>query len=83
MANIFIISGIKKHKSSSRNYTYKFITSLDGNTIVNFITNVKHWNYLNITNVNSFGGDSNEWVSDKTFNLSMFDDLRILSLTNK
>ena len=80
MANIFIISGIKKRKSSSKIYTYKFVTTLDEDVISDFITNVKHWSFDNIINVNSFGGNSNNWNADRTFNLTMFDELRILNL---
>ena len=80
MANIFIISGIKKRKSSSKIYTYKFVTTLDEDVISNFITNVKHWSFDNIINVNSFGVNSNNWNADRTFNLTMFDELRILNL---
>ena len=80
MANIFIISGIKKRKSSSKIYTYKFVTTLDEDVISNFITNVKRWSFDNIINANSFGGNSNNWNADRTFNLTMFDGLRILNL---
>ena len=80
MANIFIISGIKKRKSSSKIYTYKFVTTLDEDVISDFITNVKHWSFDNIINVNSFGENSNNWNADRTFNLTMFDELRILNL---
>ena len=80
MANIFIISGIKKRQSSSKIYTYKFVTTLDEDVISDFITNVKHWSFDNIINANSFGGNSNNWNADRTFNLTMFDELRILSL---
>ena len=80
MTNIFIISGIKKRKSSSKIYTYKFVTTLDEDVISDFITNVKHWSFDNIINTNSFGGNSNNWNADRTFNLTMFDELRILSL---
>ena len=80
MANIFMISGIKKRKSSSKNYTYKFVTILNEDVISNFITNVKRWSFDNIIDINSFGGNSNNWNADRTFNLTMFDELRILSL---